>query len=61
MSKISLATDNNKYTLGVFLSFAKAFDTVNHEMLLTKLNHYGIKGIVNEWFNNYLTPVQKIT
>ena len=33
----------------------KAFDTVNHEILLEKLNHYGIKGTVILWFINYLT------
>ena len=34
MTKISQGIDNNEHTLGVFLDFAKAFDTVNHEMLL---------------------------
>ena len=60
MTKISHATDNNEYTLGVFLDLAKAFDTVNHEILLTKLDHYGIRGIVNEWFKNYLTHRKQI-
>ena len=39
MTKILQATDNNEYTIGVFLDLAKAFDTVNHEILLTKLEH----------------------
>ena len=44
-TKLLQAIDNNEYTIGVFLDLAKAFDTVNHEILLKKLEHYGIRGI----------------
>ena len=49
------AIDSNFYTCGVFLDFAKAFDTVNHEILLKKLQAYGIRGTPLNWFSNYVT------
>ena len=53
--KIREALDKNKIAAGVFVDFQKAFDTVNHKILIKKLEHYGIRGTLNKWFESYLT------
>ena len=53
-SKISDALDRGQVAISVFLDLAKAFDTVNHEILLDKLSHYGIRGKCLDWYRSYL-------
>ena len=53
-TKISHRLDQGQFTIGVFLDLAKAFDTVNHDILLEKLHHYGIRGKCFSWFESYL-------
>lgn len=47
--------DNNEYTIGIFLDLTKAFDTVDHEILLEKLKNYGIRGNAHSLLKSYLS------
>ena len=42
-----------KYSIGVYLDFCKAFDTLDHDILCFKLNHHGIRGIALDWIKSY--------
>ena len=53
--KIAKAIDDGKFMIGIFIDLSKAFDTLNHDILLQKLSNFGIRGIANSWFRNYLT------
>ena len=55
METIKKYLDNDETVCGVFIDLQKAFDTVNHEILLEKLNHYGIRSKENNWFRSFLT------
>ena len=49
------ALDDGKRGCGVFIDLQKAFDNLDHQRLLVKLNHYGIHGVSNDWFKSYLS------
>ena len=52
---IRKALDEDKFDCGNIIDFQKAFDTVDHDIPLSKLNHYGTKGVFYQWFTCYLT------
>ena len=53
--QIRESMDNRLFTCGVFIDLEKAFDTVNHNILLSKLVNFGIRGNANLWFRSYLS------
>ena len=59
IDQIQIAIDEKNFTCGIFLDFSKAFDTVNHEIILKKLDNYGIRGIAKGWFASYLCNRQQ--
>ena len=53
--KVLKGIDEKHITLAIFMDLSKAFDTLDHSILLTKLAYYGINGSALEWFTSYLT------
>ena len=51
---LKASIDSNFVSCGLFLDFSKAFDTVNHQILVDKLYKYGVRGRPHDWFASYL-------
>jgi len=59
IDKILTGFHNGDMTLGIYLDFSKAFDTIDHRILIRKLNEYGIRGIALKWLKEYLSNRQQ--
>ena len=57
--KVTEAIDKSEFCLGIFIDLSKAFDTLNHDVLLKKLEMYGIRGIPNTLIKSYLQDRQQ--
>ena len=55
LQSIQKTLDDGQFTCGIFIDLEKTFDNVNHDILLEKLSHYGVRGIVNDWFMSCLS------
>ena len=55
MDQLITSLENAEHVIGIFLDFSKAFDTVDHAILLKKMSHYGIRGNALKWFESYLS------
>ena len=60
ISNIVDAFEKKQLVLGIFLDISKAFDTIDHNILLHKLNNYGVRGVSLNWFKSYLSDRSQI-
>jgi hypothetical protein len=54
LTSIQEATEKKENQVGIFCDLAKAYDAINHDILLSKLREYGVRGMTNIWFKSYL-------
>ena len=58
---VKSALENKKHVLGIFIDLGKAFNTIDHKILLRKLENCGIRGIANDLFKSYLSDREQFT
>lgn len=55
IEEITNAIDKRKYSVGLFIDLSEAFDTINHTILINKLEQYGVRGVALKWLTSYLS------
>ena len=55
VGRVLQSKNDDKYCAGIFLDLSKAFDTLDHHLLLQKMEKYGIRGLTLDWFKSYLS------
>ena len=55
VDRISNEIDNGQLSFGIFIDLSKAFDTINHSILINKLSYYGLDGVVKNLLSSYIT------
>jgi hypothetical protein len=55
IESVQEALDKQRKAIGIFLDLSKAYDVINHETILDKLDSYGVRGTINNWFKSYLS------
>ena len=55
LKNIQEAIEKKKHLIGIFFDLSKAYDVLDHKILLFKLSTYGVRGLVNQWFTSYLS------
>jgi len=53
IDRITNELEQKKFSIGIFIDLSKAFDTLNHSILVNKLQLYGVRGVANCWFDSY--------
>ena len=61
ISSVITSLNSSYHTMGIFIDFSKAFDTIQHSILLKKLDHYGIRGTAYDLIKDYLTNRKQYT
>ena len=61
INRLLTEIENKKHVIGIFVDLSKAFDTIDHQKLLFKLEHYGIRGVCHKLLSSYLSNRQQCT